>query len=279
MSILKIRNRTWFVFAAMSVTLGLGEAWAIGNFKPTAAELGALPAFCGPRAQPYGNDADHPEVKPWLPVYGPDWIHLHHYCAGLNFINQSYRSANKLEKDGTLRSAVRELDYTLKNCRPGTQLYAEILLARGTALFGLKRLTEATRDLENALAIDPKLRRAYSLLADSYVALKRKDKALETVAEGIRHNPEAVSLKRHYDELGGKQPYPEPHVAETPAAQPAAAATETPADVPTAGQTPAQSEGALPAAQETPASPAAQEAPATPAPIGSPTNPYCRFCP
>ncbi|MFP5381974.1 MAG: tetratricopeptide repeat protein [Gammaproteobacteria bacterium] len=274
----EMRNAAWLI--GMLVLLGGGEAWAIGNFKPTPAELGVLPAFCGPRAQPYGNDSDHPEVKPWLPIYGSDWIHLHHYCAGLNFINQSYRSANKLEKDGTLRSAVRELDYTLKNCRPGTQLYAEILLARGTALFGLRRLTEASRDLENALAIDPKLRRAYSLLADSYVALKRKDKALETVAEGIRHNPEAVSLKRHYDELGGKKPYPEPHVAETPAPPTAPAASETPADVSQTGQPPAQSsEAASSAAQETPAPPAAQDVPATPASIGSPTNPYCRFCP
>lgn len=263
----------------MFVTLGLGEAWAIGSFKPTPAELAALPAFCGPRAEPWGNQSDRPEVKPWLAIYGPDWGHMHHYCSGLNFINQSYRATSAYEKERVLRAAIREIDYTIRNTRKGTPLAAELLMARGTALVGLKRYSEAGQNLESALAIAPKLRRAYVALADVYVTLKQRDKALHIVAEGIRHNPESTVLKRRYDELGGKQPYPEPYVAETPVAQPAIAAPETPAEVAPSGQPPEQSEASPPAAQETPASPAAQDVPATPAPIGSPTNPYCRFCP
>lgn len=269
----EMRNAAWLI--GMLMLLGGSEAWAIGNFKPTPAELAALPAFCGPRAEPWGNQADRPEVKPWLAIYGPDWGHMHHYCSGLNFINQSYRATSAYEKERVLRAAIREIDYTIRNTRKGTPLAAELLMARGTALIGLKRHSEAGRDLESALAIDPKLRRAYVSLADVYIALKQQDKALHTVAEGIRHNPESTVLKRRYDELGGKKPYPEPHVAEAPAAQPAAATSEPPADVSPAGPSPAPSD----AAQETPASPAAQDVPATPAPIGSPTNPYCRFCP
>lgn len=245
------------------------SAWAIGNFKPSAAELAALPAFCAPRAQPYGNQASHPEVKPWLSVYGSDWIHMHHYCSGLAFINRSYASRGGKDREITLGNAVRELDYTLRNIRSGTALSAEVLSARGQALLGLGRASEASSELEKAIAIEPGLRRAYGLLADAYVRLKQRDKALKAISEGIRHNPDASSLKRRYDELGGKPPYPEPYVAEK--ADPAVAADAEPA---AAADAPSASAGAAPQAPAP-----AEAAPAEPEKIGSPTNPWCRFCP
>lgn len=270
---MRIQCSSWF--AGMLIGACSGQVLAIGNFKPSPAELAALPAFCAPRAQPWGNQASHPEVRPWASIYGQDWIHMHHYCAGLNFINRSYRGASKSEKDNTLRTAVSEFDYTLKNIRSNTALSAEVLMARGQALLGLGRVPEANRDLDRAVAIDPKLKRAYGLLADSYVALKQKDKALQVISEGIRRNPEATSLKRRYDELGGTKPYPSAYVAETPekpAAVDTPAATGTQAEAGSAGKIDAPE--APPSAAASPA-----DAPVTPPPIGSPTNPYCRFCP
>jgi len=106
---------------------------AIGNFKPTQSELAALPPFCKPRAEAYGNQNDHPEVKHWHEVFGPDWIHMHHYCAGLNAINASYRSANRQEKDNNLRKAIGEFTYTINNSNPNTKIAAEMLMNRGQA--------------------------------------------------------------------------------------------------------------------------------------------------
>lgn len=267
------QRSTWL--AGMLMFACSGYVSAIGNFKPSPAELAALPAFCAPRAQAYGNQSDHPEVKPWLAIYGQDWIHMHHFCAGMNYINRSYRSASRPEKENNLRNAVRELDYTVKNSRPDTKLFAEILMTRGQALQGLQRTPEASRDLEKAIAIDPKLRRAYGVLADSYVALKQNDKALKVISEGIRHNPDATSLKRRYDELGGTKPYPPAYVADTP--EPLPPPAESGAAGSQADSAAARETGAIEGQPAAEAHPPA--APVVVPPIGSPTNPYCRFCP
>lgn len=248
---------------------------AIGNFKPTSAELAVLPAFCAPRAQPYGNDSNHPEVKVWFGIYGQDWIHMHHYCEGLNHINQSYRSANRREKERILAAAIGEFDYTIRNVRPNTKLIADILMARGQALIGLGRIPESISDLQKAVAIDPTLRRAYGLLADGYVTANQSENALKVVSEGIRHNPGSTSLMRRYDELGGAKPYPPPYIPETPTEKPLV----DPSDASREQAEPSHNEKAdvnseMPS--NVPHKPESSEAPPE---IGSPTNPWCRFCP
>jgi len=42
----------------MALMLSSTTALAIGNFKPTKQELRLLPAYCGPRAEPWGNGYD-----------------------------------------------------------------------------------------------------------------------------------------------------------------------------------------------------------------------------
>lgn len=272
MVVMNIQRPDWLVGVLLLVCAD--HALAIGNFKPSPAELASLPAFCAVRAQPYGNQPGHPEVKPWLSIYGQDWIHMHHYCSGLNAINRSYRSANRKEKENALQNAVSEFDYTLRNISQNTRLSAEVFMARGQALLGLGRTPAANRDLEQALVIDPSLRRAYGLLADSYIALKQRDKALQVISEGIRHNPESTSLKRRYDELGGIKPYPPAYMAASPEE---ALSTEAPSALVKQIE-PESVKDAGGIGQPTPAE-RPSEAPVAAPNIGSPTNPYCRFCP
>ncbi len=59
------------------------DAIAIGKFKPSPAELRMLPAYCGPRAQPWGNGGSRPEVRRWFQVFWRDYVHMHHYCLAL----------------------------------------------------------------------------------------------------------------------------------------------------------------------------------------------------
>ncbi len=249
--------------AALFALPAAQAAWA-----PTAAEMAALPAYCGARFND-GSDA----FKAWRANMGGDFNHIHHYCAGLNFLNRSYGVSSVKDRQSTLGAVVREFDYVLTHASPDFYLRAEILMNRGVALSLLKKPGEAIANLNQAIEKNPGLPRAWMTLADLYEAQKQRAKALETVTDGLRHNPGTRSLQRRYTELGGKLPYPEPikpeptQAAAPPEAEPA--------------KTPPAAEPAATAAQPAEAAPAqTTQAAETPAPkIGSPTNPYCRFCP
>ena len=245
----------WTGLAALFAVPAAQAAWA-----PTAAEMAALPAYCGARFNE-GSEA----FKTWRSTMGGDFIHIHHYCAGLNFLNRSYGMSSTKDRQGTLGGAVREFDYVLTHASPEFYLRAEILMNRGVALSLLKKPGEAIANLNQAIEKNPELPRAWMTLADMYDAQKQRTKALETVTEGLRHNPGTRSLQRRYTELGGKLPYPEPIKPEPPAQ-----ATTPPMAEPAAG-----------AAEPVETAPVqTTDAPETTAPkIGSPTNPYCRFCP
>lgn len=243
--------------AALFAVPAAQAAWA-----PTAAEMAALPAYCGARFNE-GSEA----FKSWRSTMGGDFIHIHHYCAGLNFLNRSYGMSSARDRQGTLGGAVREFDYVLTHASPDFHLRAEILMNRGLALSLLKKPGEAIVNLNQAIEKNPELPRAWMTLADLYDAQKQRAKALETVTEGLRHNPGTRSLQRRYAELGGKPPYPEPVKPE-------------PAQVATPVETPAEpvTEPAATAAQPVEMAPAQTTETLAPK-IGSPTNPYCRFCP
>lgn len=236
-------------------------ASANAAWEPTPAEMATLPPYCAARFN-QGSDA----FKNWQTSMGGDFIHIHHYCVGLNLLNHA-RGTFTSRKNETLGAAVREMDYVLTHAAPDFYMRPEILMNRGIALSMMKRDGEAVSNLLQAIELNPRQPRAYMTLADLYDKMKNRGKALETVSEGLRHNPDTKSLQRRYTELGGKLPYPAPiqpaQAAETPATTPADAA---PSAVTTAPTEPAKSE------------PAAAPASAEPPKIGSPNNPYCRFC-
>lgn len=246
----------------LALLVGLPTAAAQANWLPSPAEMAALPPYCAARFNE-GSDA----FRTWRSNMGGDFSHVHHYCAGLNFLNRA-RGSFTSGRNGGLGAAVREFDYVLTHASPGFYLRAEILMNRGVALSLMKRDGEAVGNLLEAIRLDARQPRAYMTLADLYDKQKNRGKALETVSEGLRQNPGTKSLQRRYTELGGRLPYPE-----AVAAVPAEAEAAPPAAASPANAQPAASGPADPA----PAPPAPE--PIVQPKIGSPTNPYCRFCP
>lgn len=249
----------FLVLAWLALTQPVAADWA-----PSKVEMGALPPYCAARF-----DEKSEAFKNWRATMGSDFIHIHHYCAGLNFLNRARGMASTGGRQDTLGAVVREFDYVLSHASPGFYMRPEIMMNRGIALSMMKRNGEAASNLLKAIELDAKQPRAYMALADLYDGMKNRGKALETVTDGLRHNPGTKSLQRRYTELGGKLPYPapiDPATAEAKLVKPDVAVAPTPAnpDAPTS---------------ETPAivPPAAE--PADPPKIGSPKNPYCRFCP
>lgn len=242
-------------YAGFLLMMGLSlNAHAAQPYGPTAEELKMLPDYC--------QNPEH-----WRSILGPGATWNNHTCYGINWINRYYKSRTSRAKSYSLQSALGDFNYSIGKLPPDFALMPEIHMYRGITHSLMGRNGEALTDLQRAVGMNPKLVKAYNELADLYeIKLTQRDKALEIVTEGLRHNPGTTSLQRRYTRLGGKLPYPvplspaEPVVAETPPA-------------PAQGAAPEAAPAAVPV-EKTDAAPDSEKPR-----IGSPTNPHCRFCP
>jgi tetratricopeptide (TPR) repeat protein len=258
------KNLGWGIAATVVCT----HAGAVDySFKPNAAEILRMPPYC--RAK-FNAPQGSPEWKAWRDRIGENFIDLHHYCSGLNFVNRYWGARTPKDRGFYLQNAMDNFNYMVKAAKPDFALSAELYSNRGEVFKLMRKPGEAISDYNKAISINPSLVKPYLQLADLHVASKAPARALEAVSEGLRHVADSTALQRRYLELGGKKPSPDPIVSK--AAEPASAQPEAQASKPEAAAEPVEA-----AAVESKPGPAAQTE-ASPA-IGTPSNPYCRFCP
>jgi hypothetical protein len=94
-------------------------------YQPSPAELAMLPEACQARLGP--DYKKNPAIKStWSSRYGMHvWIHIHHYCHGLKFMNRAQFGQNAQHRSFYLRSAIGEFDYVLDKWPQGSQLIGE----------------------------------------------------------------------------------------------------------------------------------------------------------
>lgn len=239
----------------------------IAEFRPTAAELHRLPTYC---AVKFNSKTDSPQWQAMRSQFGKNFIDMHHYCAGLNFLNNRYYQARSAsDKSLVLQRAKANFEYMQKAALPGFPLRADINLHHGITLRLMGQPDLAIRDLLQAIEINPGLTKAHLELVSLYRSSKQNSQAMDAVVAGLKRIPDSKALQRHYLELGGKEPFPEPVSAavKPPVAEAVAVQTEAEQTTPAAGEQ--ATEPSHPPAEATEAKPE----------IGAPGNPYCRFCP
>jgi tetratricopeptide (TPR) repeat protein len=257
-----VMNRFLF-FLLLMLAGGVMPAMA-GQWTDT--EIRSMPPYCAARLHKNSAQENH-----WRSVLGPDYLHTHHFCAAIGYINRYYAARTARSKTFNLQNAMGNLNYMIAHASPDYSLMPEVYLNRGQVHAFMKKDGAAIMDMLKAIELGPHLTRAYSMAADYYVKMNNKDKALSVVTEGVRRNPDSTVLKRLYGELGGQLPYPEPVAEQAPApeaqaAQGKAVQPEIPLSVPVMSDSASTAE------------PATGDTPVTPK-IGSPSNPWCRFCP
>lgn len=177
-------------------------------YARTASDMIGLPPYCAGR---FARDTNPAEYKRWEARYGPDFLHTHHLCDGIIALNKIPRAKNSAEKRTLVNEALGNLDYMIRHANPDFALMPEVYLYRGQVYGLLGRTGEAIADLRKVIALDPKRVNAYLQAAHYLERIGKKDEALKLVSEGLRHLPDAASLRERYLGLGGKEPYPQPY--------------------------------------------------------------------
>lgn len=158
------------------------DTLAIGNFKPTEAQLRTLPEYCKPRATGWGNDPRDPRTKRWFKIFGNDYTHMHHYCDGLKDINEGNRATDKVKRGRYFIHAVQELSYVERNAGKGgtkfkllPQLYAKM----GEAYSGYGDIPNAERYYRKSIREYPKYSRSYMMYINLLIRAERYQDAKE----------------------------------------------------------------------------------------------------
>ena len=181
-----------------------GEAGAIGKFKATPAELRLLPAYCAPRAQPWGNDSSRPEVRRWFQVFGKDYVHMHHYCLAMLKLRRAPMIADARERRAAYVVARNNLLYMEKNVSRGFLLWPELKVLLAEAYRGLGDRARAVAAAQQALALKPDYARAAVFLADEWVEMGRPEEARRVLEGAIKRGARARSLARRLACLEGR---------------------------------------------------------------------------
>jgi hypothetical protein len=255
-----------------AVALVLAAAWAPAAAKPTdvsESDKLALPQYCQyTQGEPnFGRDG----YKYHMQLVGPGFHAMHHYCWGLLSLMRVDRiSYTPQQRRFYLRDAISEFEFVIRNWRTGVPniLIPEILTKQAGAMLRNERVADAIQRYREAADLRPTYWPAFLGLAEAYLTTGDKVKARDTLADGLRHSPDARQMLALFEKLGGDRrtivaaPKPTPADAPKPVADGA--------QKPEAEAVPAGTGGeAAP-----PAGPADAEGGATPAPAsGDGTGP------
>jgi len=246
------------------------QVGAVEQATPTPSEMLMLPPYCADRIDK-GVSAN----SPWVAKLGrPNWLHIHHYCFALNFVNRAARARTKEDKSFAYHAAVNNFGYVIKAADRQFWMRPQIYVELGRVYLQQKKAGDASHWFNEAIQFNPAYEPAYLALIDLARQTNQTKAGLEVATFGLRHIPESSRLKAAYRELGGKEPYPQPIAKAIPPPE-AVPATAAPDGPPSEHADPSGVADHAPVAQDGVPAAGAGEAPK--AGSGSPTG--CRFCP
>lgn len=184
-------------------------ALALEQHLPTDAELLSLPGFCKVKLRESGT----PQERSLVAQFGRgNWIHLHHYCNGINYYNRAKRARKAQDRSYYLNVARGNLDYVVQHTLQDFYLRPHVYVELGNVYQDQGNVSEAVRYFEKAIEFDGKYYPAYSALIETFRKMGDRSAALNIATKGVRNLPENKALVDAYFQFGGQKPLPEPIV-------------------------------------------------------------------
>lgn len=169
------------------------------NWPTTKAEFSRLPAYCLARHGPkYGISVPESEINKWKRILGAGFLHVHHFCAGLNTLRILDR---KIPEKHELIGVLGEFEYTQRHSPKDLPLLPRIHVEKGKLLLRLDRNGEAVREFLQAIKLKPDYTLPYAELSDYYEKNELTKDAINILEEGLKHSPNSKRLKRRLDKL------------------------------------------------------------------------------
>lgn len=245
---------------------------AVEPHAPSDTELAMLPPFCPAKLKRAGD----PQDPAWVSRFGAaNWLHLHHYCFAVNFVNRARRARDAGDRKFKLQSAEGEYMYVVTHSEPGFWMRPQIYVELGKVHLESKNAGAAARWFSDAINFNPRYEAAYLAMIELQRQGGERKAALETASAGLGHLPASQRLQQAYLDLGGKEPFPEAIVKAEPKATP----DEVAPPVTASGNGGSDGADAAAVATAVPAQQVGEEV--QPGAENSPPVPEqgCRFCP
>lgn len=174
-------------------------AYALMPNEMTEAERRALPRWCE-FTQSFDRTPRNPgHYDDHVARYGVGWTHVHHYCWALASLIRYFNFETSAQMKRTLAdSALRDLDYVLRNSPEDFVLRFEILARKARVLMALQSLSEAHALSEEIRAKWPDRSDSHGLVAEVLVQMNRHQDArnLLTAAESVVKDKERLDQIR-----------------------------------------------------------------------------------
>lgn len=164
-----------------------------GSYPPTAEELKMLPPACIAK-----ENRDPAEVKKWEKILGDSFLHLHHYCYALNFLNRIHRGIG--DKRFLLGAALNDFKY-MQRIPEQNVLRPEVEYNIGQVLYQLDRMPEAIAPIRKAILLKPDYVQAYLLLSLCYRRIGDIADAAEALRTGLAKVPASQALQNALNEI------------------------------------------------------------------------------
>ena len=165
-----------------------------------------LPPYCKHSAiyrnfVPGGNAPS--EVERWARIMGHEnFMHIHHYCRGLEQTNQAlFYETSRQKRDAMLAASISEFDYVLRNVKADFAMLPEVLTRKAENLIRLDRAELAFLELDRALDLKADYWPAHAARSDYYRDVGQPEKAREWLLRGLAVAPGTKALERRLAHL------------------------------------------------------------------------------
>lgn len=150
------------------------SAWEAGQIT-NLTELAALPAYCKGTQLTRAISHDPKPYAEYIATYGPEYIHLHHYCWALNDENHNNYYYQMLSN----------IQYVIDRSSLKFILLPDIYITKARILFKAKRDTEAVATLLKLTQIKPEHAITYAQLGDYFQKVGDKSSAIRYYEQGL----------------------------------------------------------------------------------------------
>ncbi len=197
---MKLARPSLSVGLLLAAALVHSPARAAWDFVPTAAEWQSWPAYCRAQYASVDHEATF-EVSTILPADVVDewrrtvgqqtFIHLHHFCASIHFLNRARVEPDPQKRQFDLERARSDAMYTYIRADPQCMVYPAIAVTLAQVWVETGKPDEAEQFLQKSIQAQPRRPEPYLMLA----LLRRKAHKLAEARDILRQADEATDRR------------------------------------------------------------------------------------